>query len=65
MTEINVVVTGPEEAYNNEAEFWRGGELIGITVLHEGRVIAEGSVADVQADPQVMAVYLGSAEVAA
>ena len=36
-----------------------------ITVLHEGRVIAEGSVADVQADPQVMAVYLGSAEVAA
>ena len=36
-----------------------------VTVLHEGRVIAEGSVADVQADPQVMAVYLGSAEVAA
>jgi branched-chain amino acid transport system ATP-binding protein len=36
-----------------------------VTVLHEGRVIAEGSVAEVQADPQVMAVYLGSAEVAA
>ena len=36
-----------------------------VTVLHKGRVIAEGSVADVQADPQVMAVYLGSAEVAA
>ena len=24
MTEINVIVTGPEEAYNNEAEFWCG-----------------------------------------
>jgi hypothetical protein len=22
MTEINVIVTGPEEAYDNEAEFW-------------------------------------------
>jgi hypothetical protein len=38
MTEINVVVTGPEEAYNNEAELWRGRELIGVTVLHEGRL---------------------------
>jgi hypothetical protein len=38
MTEINVVVTGPEEAYNNEAEFWRANELIGVTVLHEGRL---------------------------
>jgi hypothetical protein len=38
MTEINVIVTGPEEAYNNEAEFWRANELIGITVLHEGRL---------------------------
>ena len=38
MTEINVIVTGPEEAYDNEAEFWRGSELIGVTVLHEGRL---------------------------
>jgi hypothetical protein len=38
MTEINVIVTGPEEAYNNEAEFWHGGELLGVTVLHEGRL---------------------------
>jgi branched-chain amino acid transport system ATP-binding protein len=30
-----------------------------VTVLHQGAVIAEGSVAEVQADPQVMAVYLG------
>jgi hypothetical protein len=33
-----VIVTGPEEAYDNEAEFWRGNELIGVTVLHEGRL---------------------------
>ena len=38
MTEINVVVTGPEEAYDCEAEFWRGRELMGVTVLHEGRL---------------------------
>ena len=36
MTEISVVVTGPEEAYNNEAEFWCANELLGFTVLHEG-----------------------------
>jgi hypothetical protein len=38
MTEINVIVTGPEEAYDYEAELWRGKELIAITVLHEGRL---------------------------
>ena len=38
MTEIEVIVTGPEEAYDNEAEFWRGNELMGVTVLHEGRL---------------------------
>ena len=38
MTEINVIVTGPEEAYANEAEFWSGNQLIGVTVLHQGRL---------------------------
>ena len=38
MTEINVIVTGPEEAYDYEAEFWCGREQIGVTVLHEGRL---------------------------
>jgi hypothetical protein len=38
MTEINVIVTGPEEAYDSEAEFWRANELMGVTVLHEGRL---------------------------
>jgi urea transport system ATP-binding protein len=30
-----------------------------ITVLHEGSVLAEGSMAQVQADPRVVEVYLG------
>ncbi|HWI73044.1 MAG TPA: hypothetical protein VNT55_13905 [Baekduia sp.] len=38
MTAITVVVTGPEEAYDNEAEFWCANELLGVTVLHEGRL---------------------------
>jgi hypothetical protein len=38
MTEINVVVTGPEEAYEYEAEFWHARELMAVTVLHEGRL---------------------------
>jgi branched-chain amino acid transport system ATP-binding protein len=32
-----------------------------ITVIHRGRVIAEGNAASVQADPEVAEVYLGSA----
>jgi urea transport system ATP-binding protein len=32
-----------------------------VTVLHAGKVLSEGSVAKVQADPQVQAVYLGRA----
>jgi len=38
MNEINVIVTGPEEAYDDEAEFWCGHEQIGVTVLHDGRL---------------------------
>jgi hypothetical protein len=38
MNAIEVIVTGPEEAYNYEAEFWRANELMGVTVLHEGRL---------------------------
>lgn len=30
-----------------------------VTVLHEGRVLTEGSVDEVRADPRVQAVYLG------
>ncbi len=35
----------------------RGGKKV--TVLHEGRVLAEGTLADVQANEQVVEVYLG------
>ena len=38
MTAINVIITGPEEAYDYEAEFWCANEQIGVTVLHEGRL---------------------------
>jgi hypothetical protein len=38
MTEIQLIVTGPKEAYDNEAEFWCANELMGVTVLHEGRL---------------------------
>jgi urea transport system ATP-binding protein len=36
-----------------------------VTVLHEGHVLAEGSIHEVQADPRVVEVYLGSASGAA
>ena len=32
-----------------------------ITVLHRGRVLAQGSRLEIQADPQVQAIYLGEA----
>jgi len=38
MNEVNVIVTGREEAYDNEAEIWCANELMGVTVLHEGRL---------------------------
>jgi urea transport system ATP-binding protein len=31
-----------------------------VTVLHEGRVLAEGAMSDVQSDPRVVEVYLGA-----
>jgi hypothetical protein len=38
MTEVRTIVTGPEEAYNYEAELWCANELMAITVLHDGRL---------------------------
>jgi urea transport system ATP-binding protein len=36
-----------------------------VTVMHSGTVLAEGTVAEIQADPQVQEVYLGTAREAA
>ena len=30
-----------------------------VTVLHQGRLLAEGGVADIQSNPEVVEVYLG------
>ena len=38
MTEVRVILTGPEEAYNYEAELWCANELMGVTVVHDGRL---------------------------
>jgi hypothetical protein len=38
MTDVRTIVTGPEEAYNYEAELWCANELMGVTVLHDGRL---------------------------
>jgi hypothetical protein len=38
MNAINAIVTGPEEAYDYEAELWCANELVAVTVLHEGRL---------------------------
>lgn len=36
-----------------------------VTVLHQGKVLAEGTVAQVQADPKVVEVYLGESDASA
>jgi hypothetical protein len=38
MTKVQVIITGPEEAYDDGAEFWCANELMAVTVLHEGRL---------------------------
>lgn len=38
MKEIHVIVTGPEEAYENGAEFWSANELMAVSVVHDGRM---------------------------
>jgi hypothetical protein len=66
MTEIRVIVTGAEEAYDNAAEFWYANELMGVTVLHDERLHlriesrADGSPWLV--DAQSLARALGEAE---
>jgi urea transport system ATP-binding protein len=33
-----------------------------VTVLHQGQILKEGTVAEIRADPEVTAVYLGRAD---
>jgi hypothetical protein len=35
MSQIRVIVVSPEEAYDGTAEFWCGGELMGVTMLSQ------------------------------
>jgi hypothetical protein len=35
---VHVSVVSPEEAYNGNAEFWCGNELMAVTVLNEGQL---------------------------
>jgi hypothetical protein len=35
---VRVIVVSPEEAVDGNAEFWCGGDLMAITVLHEGQM---------------------------
>ena len=38
MPPVHVSVVSAEEAYNGNAEFWCGRDLMAITVVHEGRL---------------------------
>jgi hypothetical protein len=38
MSKMQMVIPGPEAAYDDEAEFWCANELMAVTVLHEGRL---------------------------
>jgi hypothetical protein len=38
MTPVRALVVSPEVAMNGNAELWSGGELVAITVLHQGRL---------------------------
>jgi hypothetical protein len=38
MSEVRVILVSPEEAYNDNAELWSGGEMMAFTVLHDCRL---------------------------
>ena len=38
MPPVRVIVASPEEAFDGNAEFWCGGEMMAITVLYDGRL---------------------------
>ena len=38
MTDLEVVIVSPEEAADGIAEFWYGSEMMGMTIIDEGRL---------------------------
>ena len=38
MTDLQVVIVSPEEASDGIAEFWYGDEMMGMTIIDEGRL---------------------------
>ena len=38
MPPVRVIVASPEEAFDGNAEFWLGSELMAVTVFHDGRL---------------------------
>ncbi|HTJ31623.1 MAG TPA: hypothetical protein VL738_00160 [Dactylosporangium sp.] len=57
---VEVARTHTVVVIEHDMEFLRRFATV-VTVLHEGRLLCEGSVAEVQADPRVQEVYLGRA----
>ncbi|GAA2363212.1 urea ABC transporter ATP-binding protein UrtD [Dactylosporangium salmoneum] len=57
---VEVAKTHTVVVIEHDMEFLRRFATV-VTVLHEGRLLRQGSVADVQADPRVQEVYLGRA----
>jgi pSer/pThr/pTyr-binding forkhead associated (FHA) protein len=61
LTPPRVSSTPPQRVVtvSDQMEFMRTNADF-VTVMHGGRVLVEGTVAEVQADPEVQAVYLGT-----
>jgi hypothetical protein len=38
MPPVRVIVASPEEAFDGNAEFWCGGEMMAVSVLYDGRL---------------------------
>jgi hypothetical protein len=38
MLPVRVIVASPEEAFDGNAEFWVGSEMLAVSVIHDGRL---------------------------
>ena len=54
-----IVADRPIVGIEHDMEFLRRYAAF-VTVMHGGKVLAEGTVAEIQSDPKVQAVYLGT-----